>query len=56
MNLIDALALGNVLKWDDIMWLKYTDVFTKLLLNKERTLFERQMYRNLKAEQANHRR
>lgn len=51
LNLIDALALGNVLKWDEIMWLNYNDVYTKLLMNKEKVLFERKLHKNMKREQ-----
>lgn len=43
--------MGNILKWDEIMWLKYNDVYVKLMMSKEKTLFERALRENMKREQ-----
>ena len=40
-NLIDALAGGNVLKWEAIMELPYVDVYKKLLLFKDEAGFQK---------------
>jgi hypothetical protein len=46
MNLVDALAGGDFLKWDAVMYSPYLDVFTKLMMNKEQTLYARRYQRN----------
>ncbi|WP_339875200.1 hypothetical protein [Olleya marilimosa] len=42
-NTLDALSDGDILKWDAILELKFSDVFMKLLLNKTKNDLESEM-------------
>lgn len=46
MNLIDALANGNVLQYDSVLYIEYNTIYIKLLMNKEQALFTRRMQAN----------
>jgi hypothetical protein len=50
MNLIDALAGGDVLKYDSVMYIEYNTIYIKLLMNKEQMLFNRRLQANAEAE------
>jgi hypothetical protein len=50
MNLIDALAEGDVLKYDSVLYIEYNTIYIKLLMNKEQTLFTRRLQTNAQRE------
>lgn len=50
MNTIDALAGGNILKWDDVLYTPYSDVFTKLMMNKTHIEIQRRYAAQRKSE------
>ena len=41
LNVINSLADGDITKWNDILKLPYTTVFTKLKMDKERAAINR---------------
>lgn len=52
INTIDALANGDILKWEKVEMLTYSMVFVKLCIHKENVLYQRKI-RRLKQEEAN---
>lgn len=46
MNLIDALANGDVLKYDSVLYIEYNTIYIKLLMNKEQAMFNRRIQSN----------
>lgn len=50
MNLIDALADGDVLKYDSVLYIEYNTIYIKLLMNKEQTMFARRLQANAQRE------
>lgn len=50
MNLIDALANGDILKYDSVLYVEYNTIYIKMLMNKETTLYNRRLQNHLKRE------
>lgn len=50
-NTIDALAGGDVLKWEEICLMPYQVVFMKLRMNKQKVLFQRNLRKVLENKQ-----
>lgn len=50
-NTIDALAGGDMLKWEEVLLMPYGVVFMKLRMNKEKVLFQRNLRKVLENKQ-----
>lgn len=44
MNLVDALAGGDILKWETVMQMQYNSVFTKLRMFKTDSEVQRRLH------------
>lgn len=44
MNLVDALAGGDILKWETVMKMQYNSVKAKLLLFKTDSEYQRKLH------------
>lgn len=51
MNMIDALAGGDMLKYEAVLMMEYSVAFTKLRMNKDAELFRRRYAEVVKNEQ-----
>lgn len=52
-NTIDALAEGDVLKWEEVLLMPYNVIFTKLRMNKDKVVFQRSLKRVLENKNKN---
>lgn len=49
LNTVNSLAGGNLLHWDAILLMPYTKVYTKLLLNKTESTYNKKYEELIKA-------